>query len=190
MLVVVEVEQVLAVTLRDHLAATDAVGDPQCMPGAWITGSRTSRSKKPELVMYPVSNSPMSVASQAKPFGIGIGAADEREHLDLAAEVGAVVGEHVHEVVLRETGRRPPGRARKLEAAAVVHVPDLEAERVGGQLGERLPPRLEPGIDGTAGAIGAAAPAVGALVRRRSARARRSRCARRSIHASPYAPCA
>ncbi len=42
-----------------------------CIPGAWITRSLTSRSKKPVVGMYPVSNRPVSVASHAKPFGSG-----------------------------------------------------------------------------------------------------------------------
>ena len=41
---------------------------------------------------------------------VGIGATDEREDLELPLEVRAVVGEHVHEVVLREVRRvRRPG---------------------------------------------------------------------------------
>ena len=40
---------------------------------------------------------------------VGIGPADEGEHLELAVQVGSVVGQDVHEVVLGQVGRRPAG---------------------------------------------------------------------------------
>ena len=49
---------------------------------------------------------------------IVVGARDEREHLDLALDRRAVVGEHVHPVVLREQRRRAPGPAGERRSPA------------------------------------------------------------------------
>ncbi len=78
---------------------------------------------------------------------VGVGAPDEREHLELPSEVGAVVGDHVHEVVLREVCGCAAGRPGQLEAAAVVHLPDRVAQRFLRKVGEGNPARRELGID-------------------------------------------
>ena len=70
--VVVDLEQVDAVAARHTtLPRRIASAIRRCMPGAWMLRSRTSRSKKPVVGMYPVSKSPINVASHAKPFGSG-----------------------------------------------------------------------------------------------------------------------
>ena len=74
---------------------------------------------------------------------VGIGAADQREGLELTLEVGAVVTEHVHEVVLGEEPRCAVRVARQREAASDVHLEDRAAEGSLGKVGERLPTRLE-----------------------------------------------
>src|SRR5439155_1424843 len=71
----------------------------------------------------------------------------EREDLELALEVRAVVGEHVYEVVLREVCGCATGRPRQCEAAAVVHLPNRSSERSRREALEGRPSRRELGVD-------------------------------------------
>ena len=111
---------------------------------------------------------------------VGIGATDEREDLELALEVRAVVGEHVHEVVLREVRRVRrrafPGSA-KPRPSYISHT--AAPERPCGQVRERRPPRRELGVDlRRLERVGALRRASAPARRRRPrGRARRSRCA-------------
>src|SRR5262249_40194776 len=79
---------------------------------------------------------------------IGVGAPDEREHLELTLQVRAVVGAHVHEGALRERRRSAVRHSRQREAATVVHLPDRTAERPRGEFLERRPLLRERRIDG------------------------------------------
>src|SRR6185436_12456893 len=72
-------------------------------------------------------------------LGVGIRPPDEREDLELALEVRAVVGDHVHEVVLRKVRGRAAGCPGQREAAAVVHLPYQAAERILREVLERGP---------------------------------------------------
>ena len=118
------------------------------MPGARMLRSRTSRSKKPVLEMYPVSNSPISVASHAKPFGSGSARPMNAEDLELALEVRAVVGEHVHEVVLREVRRRAARRSGQAEPAARRTSPTRSARAFRREASANaVPPRRELRVD-------------------------------------------
>ncbi len=145
-LVVVEVEQVLAAVLRDDLAPPDAVGDAQVHPGRLDDALG-------DVAIEETGGRDVAGLEEAGERGqprealrIGISAADEREDLQLTLEVGAVVGEHVDEVVLRQVLRRATRRAGELEAPAVVHVPHAEPERVPVEVLERGPARRQRGI--------------------------------------------
>ena len=70
-----------------------------------------------------------------------VGPGDEAEHLDLRFDRRAVVGQHVHPVVLGEHRRSRARRAREGKAAGLVHLPHLAAERVGREVLERAPLR-------------------------------------------------
>ena len=84
----------------------------------------------------------------AEPAASGIDRGDEREHLDLAGGRRAVVGDAVHEVVLREQWIDGAGRTREREPAPLVEVPHRAPERTLRARFERLPPRLERGSSG------------------------------------------
>ena len=78
------------------------------MPGAWMTRSLTSRSKKPVVGMYPVSNSPVSVANHAKPFGT-----PPCQRLACGAQV--VVDSDHAAVVTDQSGRTEPDAAADVD---------------------------------------------------------------------------
>ena len=104
----VDVEQVGAVVLGDRLAAADGVGEP-------LAHARACRLRSLDVALEEARVGDVAGLEEADERGeprealrVGVGAADEREHLELALEVGAVVGEHVHEVVLGEVTRGAP----------------------------------------------------------------------------------
>lgn len=76
---------------------------------------------------------------QAEPARVVVRPGDEREHLELGLDAGAVVGHHVHPVVLGEQRRRRPRTARVDEAAGPVELRHASTERPGGQPLQRAP---------------------------------------------------
>ena len=88
---------------------------------------------------------------------VGVGTPDEREHLELALEVGAVVGEHVREVVLREVRRRAPRCAGQTRSPGrrTCRTPRGRA-CPAGRSAERDPARFDVGVgagDDTNGSV-------------------------------------
>ena len=71
------------------------------------------------------------------------GTGDQSEHLQLAFDGGAVVGEHVDPVVLGEVRRCGTGRTREPEPAGFVEPPDVQSQRPFRTVGERLPSRCQ-----------------------------------------------
>ena len=135
------------------------------MPGAWIAAFAHVAVEEPGGRDVAGLEEPDQRREPREALRVGIGAPDEREHLELALEVRAVVGEHVHEVVLREVLGAPPGDPGELEAAAVVHVPDRSA---------RACPR------GSSANAAHRAASSGSTLRRARTATGASRCARRS----------
>ena len=178
---------------RPRTGRSPAAATPPCRGGSSRRCARsspapgspvraTSRSKNPVVRMYPVSNKPVRVASQAKPFGSGSARPMKREHLQLTPEVGAVLGDHVHEVVLREVRQRTAlgsGSAKpRLSYMSQTACPS-ELDR---ELLERRPARRELGIG-----VGRHERRAGELDARRD---RRRRSARRPRRRAPRSRCA
>ena len=131
---VVDLEEILLVAQADHFAAPDRVGESLGHAGRLDVALL-------DIAIEEAGPSDVSRLEQSherreprEAFRIGIGTADEREDLELALEVRAVVSEHVHEVVLREVLGCTAGGTGEREAAADVHLPDRMSERFRRQL--------------------------------------------------------
>ena len=77
---------------------------PRATDGRGRTGTVPCRSPRTRS-----RTGPTIIASKRERTRIVVGAGDEPEHLDLALDRRAVVGQHVHPVVLGEERRRAPG---------------------------------------------------------------------------------
>ena len=142
-LVVVDREEVDAKLLRHVLAPADRVGETR------------PHARAPERVIVDVGLEHALLGhvprlEQAdhrrqprEALRVRVGAPDQREHLDLAVERGPVVGEHVHEVVLREVRGHAGAVARVRETTSVVHLPDRATRRAARQLLEGGPARRQ-----------------------------------------------
>ena len=99
---VIDLEQIGAVALAYDLASSDGIPDPVVHAG----GLDVAFSDVPleEAGIRDVAGLEESDQGRepGEPFGVRVGASDEREHLQFTLEVGPVVGEHMAEVVLRE----------------------------------------------------------------------------------------
>ena len=111
-LVEVDVEQVDAEPLAQVLSSPQRVRDADVHLGlvelafAQVTGEEAGVGHVAGLEQSDEGRQPREA------LRVGVGPTDEGEHLELAVEVGAVVGEHVHEVVLGEVGRGAADRTR------------------------------------------------------------------------------
>ena len=145
-----------------------------CMPGAWMSGSRTSRSKSRTRDVAGLEETDEG-RQPREALRVGVGPADEGEHLHLAAQVGAVVGQHVHEVVSARPTGGPPGTPGNSNRDCHT-CPTPGSPRVSCGSSANACHRASSAGSMSAGAIGDCAGASCSR-RRRSGRARRTRCA-------------
>ena len=135
----VDVEQVDAELPAGVAPASQGVGEAEVhLDGVEVTLAQVA-GEEAGVGDVPRLEQPDQCRQPGEALRVRVGSTDEREHLELPVQVGAVVGQHVHEVVLGEVGRGAADRARQAEAPAPVHVPDAAPERAGLQVGEAHP---------------------------------------------------